>query len=452
MAHKSEYHEAVFWLEILRSDTFWILSVFLYLNYHFIQTQIREVVSRGCSSDGRLDSRVKNNNSLGKKPTTEVLKYTYKYVGLARLRHDINMRYMMVVVSCLVVPLLALECCWVHVLFCQLAALLFSVTSDDPWKPYFLWTICLFLETIIFIFALSVWGLLVVRLLEAQLSYIRVLIILPILPKANEAAESRSESPAPQQRPVPPKTPGLTWSETSFSDPPPSTLESASFTLPFSPKMASLHRRSSLNVASSVKAIEKFHAFSSSPRRDSGSSAFDEAGSQFEVVRRNRSDRSSISGTKRSKAAPSHCSTRCSPKASPSLQQPFPKDITSADEADSPTDQTAPTMSLATPIPLEWWDSVFGSPTIPDMSPPTSPRLSASTTSSTAQNSIQRDTEYADAAEHAEDAPTEKRSISVPLWTSREPVSTSTDRLSDQKTRNSSTVNDPGSDGIRWFT
>ncbi|KAM0220241.1 hypothetical protein ACHAQI_000700 [Fusarium lateritium] len=453
MAHRSEDHEAVFWLEILRLDTFWLLGVFLSLNYHFIQTQIREVVSRGCSPDGRLDSRVENNNSLGKKPTMEVLEYTYKYVGLSRLRHDVVMRYMMVVVSCLVVPLQALECCWVHVLFCQLAALLFSVTSNDPWKPYFLWTICLFLETILFIFALSVWGLLVVRLLEAQLSYIGALINLPILPKVNEADESRSESPAPQQPPAPPNTPELTWSETSFFYPPPSTLELTSSTLPSSPKMASLHGGSSPNVASLVEAIEKLHAFSPPPRRDSGSSAFGETGSQFEVAKRNRSHGSSISGTsERSKAAPSHYSTCCSPKASLSPQQPFPEDITSGDGAGYPVDQPAPTMSLATPIPLEWWDSVFGSPTIPDMSPPTFPRLPASIISSTALNSVQRDTEYADAAEHAEDAPTESRSISVPSWSFREPVSTSTDRLSDQKTRNSSAASDPGSRGIRRHT
>jgi hypothetical protein len=460
MAHRSGNNDAAYWLEILRLDTFWLLGLFLFLNFRFIQTQIREVVSRRRSPDGRLDTRVGNTDSPGKKPTTEVVEYNYKYVGLTRLRHDIKTRSMMVVVSCLVIPLLALECCWVYPLFFQLVVLLFSISSHDPWKPYFLWTICLFLETVLSVVALVVWTFLAVRLLKVQVSYIRALINLPILPEVNKAEESRGESPAPRKPLIPPNTSEIALSETLFSDTPPRTPESTSSTLPSSPRIVPLRRWSSSTVASFVEAFEQFSACSPPSRPDSRSSAFDETGLQFEVSRENRFRRSSTSGTTgHSESASSHwytCSTAS--EASSSSQRYSPENITSADEADYFADESALTMSLAAPMPSRalpvsfgWWDIVFDSSTTPDMSPPTSPRLPASTTSSTAPTSVQQDSEDADVAAYVEDALMEILSIPMPLWTFREPVSTNSARISDQRTRNSSTASDPGSHGRRWY-
>jgi hypothetical protein len=446
MAHRSEDDNAAYWLEILRLDTFWLLGVFLFLNYRFIQIQIREVVSRRRSPDGRLDTRVGNNDSLGKKPKTEVVEYEYKYVGLTRLQHDIKTRSMMVVVSCLVIPLLALECCWVYLLFCQLVVLLFSISSDDPWKPYFLWTICLVLETLLSIVALFVWTFLAVRLLKVQVTYIKALINLPILPNG-------SESPAPRQPPVPHDTPELTVSETLPSDTPPRTPESTSSTLPSSPRMALLRRRSSSTAATFVDAIEQLSACSPPSRPDSRTSAFDETGLQFEETRENRFHRSSTSGTIERSETPSSRRFTFSPapEMSSSSQRSSPGPITSADEADYFADESAPTMSLSAPVPsraflvsVGWWDIVFSSPTTPNISPPISPRLPASTTSSTSPTPVQQDAEDADVAAYVEDAPMETPSIPVPSWTFREPVSTNTARLSDQRTRRSSTASDPG--------
>ncbi|SPJ87117.1 uncharacterized protein FTOL_12142 [Fusarium torulosum] len=457
MAHRSEDNDSAHWLKILRLDTFWLLTVFLFLNYYFIQTQIREVVSRRHSPNERLNTRVGNKDSPEKKPTTEVVEYKYKYVGLTRLRHDIKTRSMMVVFSCLMIPLLALECCWVYPLFCQLVVLLFSISSHEPWKPYFLLPICLFLETVLSTAALVVWTFLAVRVLEAQVSYIRALINLPILLKVNKDEESRSESPVPRQPVVPPNTPELALSERSSFDTSPRTPESASSTLPSSPKMAPLRRWSSSTAASFVDAREQLSACSPPTRPDSQSSAFDGTGLQFKVARENRFHRSSTSGTTwRSESACSHW-YGCSPasEASLSSRRSSPENITSADEADYFADESGLTMSLAAPMssrafPTGWWDIVFDSSTTPEMAPLISPRLPASTTSSTAPTSVQQDSEDADVAAYVEDNPTETPSTPVLSWTFREPGSTNTSRFSDQRTRNSSTASDPGSYGRRW--
>ncbi|CAJ0549177.1 Ff.00g027900.m01.CDS01 [Fusarium sp. VM40] len=240
MAHRPEDNEAAYWLKILHSDTFWLLGVFLYLNNRFIQTQIREVVK----------------DRPGRRPTTEAFKYTYEYVGLPRLRHNIKTRFMMIVVSCLVTPLLVLEGCCVYLLHCKLVSLLFSLLSDDPWKPYFLWTTYLLLATALSTIGATVWTFLAARLLKAQVSYIRALINLPIPPNGTNSPESALSGAF------------------STATRPPRTPEPTSSILPPSPKMAPLRQQFSSTTIVLVEADKHFPAGSPPPRPDGQNSGF----------------------------------------------------------------------------------------------------------------------------------------------------------------------------------
>lgn len=388
MAHKPEDNEAAYWLKVLRSDTFWLLGVFLYLNNRFIQTQIREVVK----------------DRPERRPTTEAFRYTYEYVGLARLRHDIKTRSMMVVVSCLVTPLLVLEGCCVYLLHCKLVSLLFSLLSDDPWKPYFLWTIYLLLATALSTVGATVWTFLAARLLKAQVSYIRELINLPIPPNGSEAGKSRSRSPAPWQTHVPANIPeSALFGAFSTATRPPRTPEPTSSILPPSPKMAPLRQQFSSTTVVLVEADKHFSAGSPPPRPDGQNSGFW--------------------------------------------------------KADNIADQSAPTTIPAAQVSNrasseypEWWDSAHGSSTTPNMSPPVSPRLPVLTTSSTPPTSDQQDSEDVGVAANVENAPMETPSIAVPSRAFREPVSTNTTQFPGQRTWGRSKSSDSGLYGSRWRT
>ncbi|KIL93618.1 hypothetical protein FAVG1_03600 [Fusarium avenaceum] len=388
MAHRPEDNEAAYWLKILRSDTFWALGVFLYLNNRFIQTQIREVVK----------------DRPGRRPTTEAFSYTYEYVGLPRLRHDIKTRSMMIVVSCLATPLLVLEGCCVYLLHCKLVSLLFSLLSDDPWKPYFLWIIYLLLATTLSTIGATVWTFLAARLLKAQVSYIRALINLPIPPNGGEAGKSRSRSPAPWQTHSPANTPeSALFVAVSTATCPPRTPEPTSSIFLPSPNMAPLRQQFSSTTVVLAEADKHFSAGSPPPRPDGQDSGFW--------------------------------------------------------KADNIADQSAPTT-----IPIaqvsnrgsseypEWWDSAHAWSTTPNMSPPVSPQLPVLTTSSTPQTSDQQDSEDAGVAANVETAPMETPSIAVPSRAFREPVSTNTSRFPGQRTRGRSTSSDPDFYGSIWRT
>ncbi|KAH7238712.1 hypothetical protein BKA59DRAFT_482918 [Fusarium tricinctum] len=310
---------------------------------------------------------------------------------------------MMIAFSCLVIPLLVLEGCWVYLLYCKLVSLLFSLSMDDPWKPYFLWTIYLLLVTAFSVFAAATWTFLAARLLKVQVSYIRALINLPTSPNGSEAEKSRSRSPAPWQSLAPPNTPeSAVYGASSTAIRPSRTPEPASSTLPYNPKMTPLHRQSLSTAAFFVQAYNQVPAGSPTPRPDSQDSSF------------------------------------C--------------------EADNLADRSATTILPAARVPnrasseyREWWEFLRGSTTTPDMSPPASPRLPATATSSTPPTCVQKDSEGADVAADVEDAPMERPSIPVPSRTFRAPVSPYTTRFP-ERARGWSASSYPGSNGNRRCT